>query len=963
MENYDILLLQEHWLFHAQLHYLQEIGKCTNYAAKGSDEYDPIQPTFLPRGHGGVAVIWKNEIDSQVRPLDDGKERIQCVEISGKDQKLLLVSVYLPSTGGRNSTDEFLDTIDQLNEIITKYQDTHEIIIGGDLNEDLGNDERQNKRKKYLQQLIEDYRLGYENTGKTFIKTNGQECSELDYFLYKSRHMEMTEKEVLKDVISNHSDHYPIKCEVKIGIPKRGTNQNSKLQQLQPTIKWDKVDQDLYLAIINRQVDTMAESPAETADDAELLISKMHQMLTNAANESSSNKSKYKAKPKLKVWTPIIKGSLKEMRKCYDIWSRNGKPTNPDDKSYQDRVNSRKEFKKQVKVEQARERDREKQEILEARTRDSKLYHKLVKGNRNRNRTGIMDLHVNDNLYSGDQVIEGFTEHFGNLASAEKSSQLKDQHYHELVEYEIKLINDMVKSKETPLATQIELKKAIKTLNRGKSADIYGITVEHLIYAGEKLEQLLLRLINLVFKHGYVPDILKKGLLAPVFKNKGDRCHAANYRGITVLPVVNKIIEAIIRDRIQPRVLKDQNPTQRGFTAKSSPLNAGLVVEEVYRESVDSNQEFELVLLDAKSAFDVVVHSHLMRRLFHCGIDDTLWRIIQSMHWQSTSAIKWEGMIADEFPVSQGVRQGGILSTDLYKVNVNPLLNRLQQSGLGCKIGNVLCNTTACADDIALLGKRPPDMQVQINISADYAGMEGYKLQPQKSVAIHIKPKPTKNNCEPEHYQLGKDPMPNVTKSTHLGIIRTTSMRQNIESNVEENVKKARRSAYALFGSGFHGENGLDPESLIHLYKTYISPVLLYGMELLTPKSAHLETLEKFQKKMLKQILSVPMSTPDPAVYILTGILPVEAQIHTKMMTFFSNICQQSDNSVEKQLGKRQLAVKSSGSHSWYIEVQRVMFKYNLGRAIDMLRRYAQYWCYVCNVRKMVIEACVNVCI
>ncbi|CAC5386525.1 unnamed protein product [Mytilus coruscus] len=315
-------------------------------------------------------------------------------------------------------------------------------------------------------------------------------------------------------------------------------------------------------------------------------------------------------------------------------------------------------------------------------------------------------------------------------------------------------------------------------------------------------------------------------------------------------------------------------------------------------------------------------------------------------------------MIADDISVSQVVRQGGILSTDLYKVYVNPLLNRLQQSGLGCKIGNVLCNSTACADDIALLGKRPPDMQAQINISPDYAGMEGYKLQLQKSVAIHIQPRPTKNSCEPEQYQLGKDPMPNVTKSTHLGIIKTPSMRQNIESNVEENVKKARKSAYALLGSGFHGENGLDPESLIHLFKTYISPVLLYGMELLTPKSAHLETLEKFQKKMHKQILSVPMSTPDPAIYILTGILPVEAQIHAKMITFFCSICQQADNSVEKQLGKRQLTVKSSGSHSWYIEIQRIMFKYNLGRALDMLdnadvtkttinqikRQIANYW-------------------
>ncbi|CAC5398747.1 IK [Mytilus coruscus] len=181
------------------------------------------------------------------------------------------------------------------------------------------------------------YSLGYENIRMTFIKTNGEECSELDYFLHKSRHMQVADKEVLKDVISNHSDH-------------------------------DQLD-----------VDTIAESPAETAEDVNLLISKMHQMLTKAAIESSSKKSRYKAKPKLKVWTPIIKSSLKEMRKCYDVWNRNGKPTNPADKSYQDRINTGKEFKKQVKVEQARERDREKQEILEARTRDSKLYHKLVK--------------------------------------------------------------------------------------------------------------------------------------------------------------------------------------------------------------------------------------------------------------------------------------------------------------------------------------------------------------------------------------------------------------------------------------------------------------------------------------------------------------------------------------------------------------------------------------------------------
>lgn len=351
--------------------------------------------------------------------------------------------------------------------------------------------------------------------------------------------------------------------------------------------------------------------------------------------------------------------------------------------------------------------------------------------------------------------------------------------------------------------------------------------------------------------------MLKTGLLTPIFKNKGEKNQASNYRGITVLPVINKIIEAVLRDRIQPTVLSVQNPIQRGFTTNSAPMNAALPVEEIYRESKDNNQEYELVLLDAKSAFDVVIHSHLMRRLYHAGIDDKQWNIIKCMHTNASSAIKWDGQVSSNFDVGQGVRQGGILSTDLYKLYVNPLLNRLEQSRLGCKIGNVLCNATACADDVALLGTSPTEMQIQVNMSNDYAVMEGYKLQPQKSVAIHIKPTVSKKPCNPYEYTLNTVAMPNVEKATHLGIIRTSNIKQNMEINVQENIKKARRSAYALLGSGFHGENGLDPETTIHLYKTYILPVLLYGMELIIPRTRHLKILEKFQKKTLKQINTV----------------------------------------------------------------------------------------------------------
>ena len=101
--------------------------------------------------------------------------------------------------------------------------------------------------------------------------------------------------------------------------------------------------------------------------------------------------------------------------------------------------------------------------------------------------------------------------------------------------------------------------------------------------------------------------------------------------------------------------------------------------------------------------------------------------------------------------------------------------------------------------------------------------------------------------------------MPTVELAVHMDIIRTTSLTENMTVNVEENIKKARRSAYGLFGGGYHGNNGLDPDTLIHLLKTYITPVLfIYGMGLIIPKATPLAQLELFQKRMIKQILSLP---------------------------------------------------------------------------------------------------------
>jgi hypothetical protein len=153
-----------------------------------------------------------------------------------------------------------------------------------------------------------------------------------------------------------------------------------------------------------------------------------------------------------------------------------------------------------------------------------------------------------------------------------------------------------------------------------------------------------------------------------------------------------------------------------------------------------------------------------------------------------------------------------------------------------------------------------------------------------------------------------------------------------MEINVELNIKRARRTH-----SGLHGHNGLDPETSLQLFKTYVLPILLYGMEILLPTKTHTAKMDLFQKKILKQILSLPKNAPDCAVYILTGIWPIELQIQYKTLIFYNNICNLNDSSLEKEIARRQLSIKNNNSKSWFMEIKKLLLKYDLKDPIILL--------------------------
>ena len=224
------------------------------------------------------------------------------------------------------------------------------------------------------------------------------------------------------------------------------------------------------------------------------------------------------------------------------------------------------------------------------------------------------DLYLGNTLYEGDNILKSWHEHFHNLAQPSDNPDFDTRFKHQCQrDYNtIKSIYDKIIPK---VVTMDELKEAIKAINTGKSEDIYGLSIENIIYAGEEFLHHLLDLINNIVAHDSIPELVKGGLLSPIYKNKGDKHDSKNYRGIVVLPIICKLLELIARTNFRTILTEKQSPLQRGFTTNISPLSTAIIIEEVHREYSDKKAPFYIALLDTKSAFDVVDINILMRKL------------------------------------------------------------------------------------------------------------------------------------------------------------------------------------------------------------------------------------------------------------------------------------------------------------------------------------------------------------
>ena len=127
--------------------------------------------------------------------------------------------------------------------------------------------------------------------------------------------------------------------------------------------------------------------------------------------------------------------------------------------------------------------------------------------------------------------------------------------------------------------------------------------------------------------------------------------------------------------------------------------------------------------LDASKAFDRVNHWTLYRKLVNRGVPVVLIRILLYWYRTQTFCIKWGSTASYYFNVSNGVRQGVILSPYLFIVYIDDLSNMLNSTGIGCHIYNCCTNHVFYAGDICVIAPSPSGLQGLVNICAKF-GLE-----------------------------------------------------------------------------------------------------------------------------------------------------------------------------------------------------------------------------------------------
>ena len=391
------------------------------------------------------------------------------------------------------------------------------------------------------------------------------------------------------------------------------------------------------------------------------------------------------------------------------------------------------------------------------------------------------------------------------------------------------------------ITTEI-VEKKLHMLNPNKSPGPDNIHPRLLKETAPELALPLQMLFMRILKEGRLPQCWKNAHVTPIYK-KDKKSEPGNYRPVSLLSIISKQFESILKDRIMEHMSKNNLFTtkQHGFVKGRSCITNLIELMEDWTRILDDDGKIDSIYLDFRKAFDSVPHQRLLSKLFAYGIRGNLLECIKDFLTNRKQRVMVNGSPSEWETVLSGVPQGSVLGPILFVVYVNDMPECVHQA------------ISMFADDTKLYAKIDSDSDQEC-LQQDLAALEDWsdkwqiKFNPTKCKVMHL------GNDNPQYiYNMRSGttvtPLQKTTCEKDLGVFVDNNL--SFDHHINQAVNKSNR----LLGLIRRTYTYLDKDSLKTLFTALVRPHLEYGNTVWHPHLVrNIESIEKVQRRATKLV-------------------------------------------------------------------------------------------------------------
>ena len=402
-------------------------------------------------------------------------------------------------------------------------------------------------------------------------------------------------------------------------------------------------------------------------------------------------------------------------------------------------------------------------------------------------------------------------------------------------------------------ANPSELRAIIKKLKPKKAPGVDQVTNSHLRNLPNKTLTQLLVIINSCIELQYFPTTWKHATVVAIPKPGKNPIFPFNYRPISLLPAISKILERIILNRLNTIIETNDTipPFQYGFRKDRGTVMQLHRTLHLIAQSLNNAKITTFLTLDIESAFDSVWHDAIIFKLFKLNFPTYLIKILKSYLANRSFQVKVNNMMSTPQSIPAGVPQGGVLSPTLFNIFTSDIPTHPRT------------NIALFADDAAIFasaGKQKLSNQLvqeHANLLETYYRQWRIRINQQKSQIIHFF---KHSKCQSPHAKVTLNshaiPESNTVKYLGLTLDSKLSFNQHLESR-----KSLTQAAIQTYHQVLRSSINL--KSKILLYKNGILPILTYACPVWSNLPDYkLDGLETLNNAAMRKILLETRQTP-----------------------------------------------------------------------------------------------------